>query len=191
MAALLSVAVTIGLRPAPARAVLLCGLAVLVEFARVLSMAHAEIAAGLAGGAALCLFGLGTSRTDLGLAGGRWAARLLGVAALTAVLLLPAAVRWTGQPPLGGWTAVTATVISIGEELAFRGALFAAIRAAAGPGAAVVLSTLAWTAAHALSHPPAFLLAVCGAGLVLGLWRWFADDLVAPIGAHVMADLLL
>lgn len=184
---------TAALRAAPVRALGLAAGAVGIEWARVLGQRHLEVAlvAGLAGGAALCLLALGTPLADLGLAPGRIVPRILGAAALTAVLLLPAAVRWTGQAPLQGWEAVMATVIAIGEEVAFRGVLFAAVRSAAGPAAAVAVSTLAWTAAHVLSHPPAFLLAVAAAGIVLGLWRQFADDLVAPIAAHVLADLAL
>jgi membrane protease YdiL (CAAX protease family) len=52
-------------------------------------------------------------------------------------------------------------------------------------------STFAFTAAHALSHPPVFLLPVAAAGLLLGLWRWACRDLVAPMTAHILADLAL
>jgi len=52
-------------------------------------------------------------------------------------------------------------------------------------------STLLWTLAHALSHPPEFLVAVAAAGLLLGLWRWACKDLVAPIIGHVIADIAL
>lgn len=178
---------------APARALVLGLVAIGLEWARVLGQRHPEVAlaAGLGGGAALCLLALGTPLADLGLGPGRVVPRLLGAAALTVVLLLPAAVRWTGQPPLQGGVAVVAVFIAVGEELAFRGALFAAVRRAWGPEAAVGVTTLAWTAGHVLSHPPQFLLAVAAAGVVLGLWRWYADDLAAPIAAHVLADLAL
>ena len=56
---------------------------------------------------------------------------------------------------------------------------------------AIVGSTVAWTAAHALSHPAAFLWAVAAAGLLLALWRWACRDLVAPIIGHVIADVAL
>jgi len=52
-------------------------------------------------------------------------------------------------------------------------------------------STALWTAAHALSHPPAFLGAVAAAGLLLALWRWACRDLVGPVIGHVVADLAL
>ena len=182
---------TAALARIPARAALLAVGAVALEWVRVLGMERAQLAAGLLGGAALCLLAAGRRPAELGLARGRLLPRLVGTAALTAVLLLPAAVRWTGQPPLQGAWAGMAVVIAVGEELAFRGALFAAVRQAAGPLPAVLVSAFAWTAAHALSHPPAFLLAVFAAGLLLGLWRWFADDLAAPMAAHVLADLAL
>ena len=185
----------IAARRRPLRAIGVAGglavLSIALEWARVLGMQTLGIGAGVAGGLALCLLARGWSRAELGLGGGRLLPRVIGAAALTAVLLLPAAVRWTGQPPLGGPVAVMAVVIAVGEEIAFRGALFAAVREVAGPAAAVLMTDAAWTAAHALSHPPAFLAAVAGAGLVLGLWRWYADDLVAPIAAHVLADLAL
>lgn len=165
--------------------------ALALEFARVLGMRQAPIPAALVGGAALAALALGTPRERLGLGGGRWLPRLLGTAALVAVLLLPAAVRWTGQPPLTGWYAAAAVVVAAGEELAFRGVLFAVLENAFGGAAAVLGSSLAWTLAHALSHPPAFLPAVLAAGLVLGLWRHAMRDLWAPIGAHALADLVL
>ncbi len=162
-----------------------------IEFVRVLGMRQAAIPAALCGGAALCLLATGTPRDQLGLAPGRVGLRVIGAAALTAVLLLPAAVRWTGQEPLTGWFAVAAVLISAGEELAFRGALFAALEQAAGPWLAVLGSSAAWTAAHALAHPPGFLPAVFCAGLVLGLWRLAMRDLAAPMAAHALADLAL
>jgi membrane protease YdiL (CAAX protease family) len=75
--------------------------------------------------------------------------------------------------------------------VAFRGALFAALDAAYGPVAAVLGSAFAFVLAHVLTHPPAFLLPVAALGLLLGLWRWACRDLVAPITAHVLADLAL
>jgi membrane protease YdiL (CAAX protease family) len=87
--------------------------------------------------------------------------------------------------------ALAAVAVSIGEELAFRGALYAALHEAGGAPLAIAGSTAVWTAAHALSHPPAFLGAVAAAGLLLALWRWACRDVVAPIIGHVIADLAL
>src|SRR5207302_1059765 len=85
--------------------------------------------------------------------------------------------------------ALAAVAVSIGEEIAFRGALYAALEDLGGAPAAVVGSTLLWTLAHALSHPPAFLGAIAAAGLLLALWRWACRDLVGPIAGVVIGVL--
>ncbi|HEX6547704.1 MAG TPA: CPBP family intramembrane glutamic endopeptidase [Candidatus Dormibacteraeota bacterium] len=169
----------------------LAAAAVAIEWARTLGMGVAPLAAGAAGGALLLALAAGSAPERLGLAPGRWGPRLIGAAALTVVLLLPAAVRWTGAMPLSGWFAVVAAVIAIGEEVAYRGVLFAALEEVWGGAVAVVGSAAAFALAHALSHPVAFLPAVFAAGLVLGVWRWLARDLVAPIAAHFLADFCL
>jgi membrane protease YdiL (CAAX protease family) len=145
----------------------------------------------LVGGVALGLTAVGWPPGRLGLGTSRLGLRILGGIALAAVLLLPAAVR-SGAAPLlpAGW-ALGAVAVSIGEELAFRGALFAALEELGGAPLAIVGSTLLWTLAHVLSHPPEFLGAVAAAGLLLALWRWASKDLVAPILGHVIADLAL
>ena len=180
--------------PSAARALLLMALAVGIEWGRVLlARAGADPALALAaGGIALLLLAAGCKPHELGLGTSRIALRLLGGLALAVVLLLPAAVRWTdATPALSPVLTAAAVSVSIGEEVAFRGALYRALDAAAGPAAAVIGSTLAFVAAHVLSHPLAFLPAVAAAGLLLGLWRWACNDLLAPITAHVLADLAL
>jgi membrane protease YdiL (CAAX protease family) len=164
---------------------------VAAEWGRALAVREWPLPAQLAGGALLCLCAFAFPPVALGLGRDRLAARLLGGLALTAVLLLPAAVRWTGALPLTGGVAVAVVLVAVGEEVAFRGALFAAFERAWGGPAAVLGTTALWTAAHVLSHPPQFLLAVAGAGLLLGCWRLYARDLVAPVIAHVLADLAL
>jgi membrane protease YdiL (CAAX protease family) len=170
------------------------GVAVGVEWVRVLvTRAGADPAIALVvGGAALMLLAAGSPLSELGLGFSRLPLRLLGGLALAVVLLLPAAVRWSDAPSmLTPLLAVAAVAVSIGEEIAFRGVLYRALEETAGPAAAVAGSALAFTAAHVLSHPAAFLPAVAAAGLLLGLWRWACKDLVAPITAHVLADLTL
>jgi membrane protease YdiL (CAAX protease family) len=143
------------------------------------------------GGVALAAAAWGWPTERLGLGTSRLAMRVVGGFALAVVLLLPAAARVSAVPLLPASLAVAAIVVSIGEELAFRGALFAALEDAGGAPVAVVGTTALWTAAHALSHPPEFLFSVAAAGLLLGVWRMACRDLVAPIVAHVIADLAL
>lgn len=178
---------------APLRVLVLVVLAVGLQWSRVLAQRGPgpQALPLLVGGAALCLLAAGRRPAELGLGWSRLGERVLGGVALAVVLLLPAAVRWNGGPLLSPELAVAAVAVSIGEEVAFRGALFAAFEEAYGPAAAVIGSAAAWTLAHAISHPLAFLPAVAGAGLLLGAWRWAARDLVGPILGHSVADLAL
>ena len=145
----------------------------------------------IVGGLALGVIALGWPPDRLGLGRSRLGLRILGGVALGAVLLLPAAVRSTALPLLPASLAAAAVSVSIGEELAFRGVLYSALEQLGGAPLAIAGSTAVWTAAHALSHPPAFLWAVAAAGLLLALWRWACRDLVAPIIGHVIADIAL
>ncbi len=179
-------------RPA-VRAVAIGGYVLLAEWTRALLSQHqyAALPALLVGGVALAIPALGWRPSQLGLATSRLGLRLLGGLALGVVLLLPAAVRAGAVPNLPAGLALAAIAISIGEELAFRGALYAALEELGGAPLAVLGSTVTWTLAHVLSHPPEFLGAVAAAGLLLGLWRWACHDLVGPIVGHVIADLAL
>jgi membrane protease YdiL (CAAX protease family) len=164
-----------------------------VEWTRALAMRApgAAAAALILGGAALTLVAAGWPAARLGVGTSRLALRVLGGLALGAVLLLPAAARSEGAPLLAGGVALAAVAVSIGEEVAFRGVLYGALEQLGGAPVAVIGSTLLWTVAHLLSHPPEFLGAVAAAGLLLALWRWACKDLVGPIIGHVVADLAL
>jgi membrane protease YdiL (CAAX protease family) len=165
----------------------------LVEWTRALAgtVPGAMVAAIVLGGVALALTAIGWPAAKLGLGTSRFGLRILGGLALAAVLLLPAAVRAGEAPIVPASLALVAVIISVAQEVAFRGVLYAALDEAGGAPLAIIGSTVAWTAAHALSHPPAFLWAVAAAGLLLALWRWACRDLVAPIVGHVIADLAL
>jgi membrane protease YdiL (CAAX protease family) len=179
-------------RPA-LRAAILGAYILLVEWTRALAtrIPGAAVMAILLGGAALMVSAIGWPAPKLGLGTSRLGLRILGGFALAAVLLLPAAVRASQAPLIPASFAVVAVIISVAQEVAFRGVLYAALDEAGGAPLAIVGSTVAWTAAHALSHPPAFLWAVAAAGLLLALWRWACRDLVAPLIGHVLADLAL
>jgi membrane protease YdiL (CAAX protease family) len=177
----------------PARAAGLGALVLALDWARALALRAPgqQILILLVGGLALCLLAVGRRPADLGLGRSRLPERLIGGLALAGVLLLPAAVRWGGGPPLGPALGAAAVAVSIGQEIAYRGVLFLAFEEAGGPALAIAGTTVVWTAGHALSHPPAFLPAVALAGLLLAAWRWALRDLVGPIIGHVLADLAL
>jgi membrane protease YdiL (CAAX protease family) len=179
-------------RPA-ARAGALTGYILAIEWARAMVMRAplAAVPALILGGAALALTAWGFTPAQLGLGRSRLGLRVLGGFALAVVLLLPAAPRMAAAPLLPPGLALAAIAVSVGEEVAFRGALYTALEEVGGAPLAVFGSTLLWTVAHLLSHPPAFLGAVAAAGLLLALWRWACKDIVAPIIAHVIADLAL
>lgn len=176
--------------PAP-RAFAVGAYVLLVEWSRALLAQTYVFEALVIGGLLLAAVSVGWPAAKLGLGTSRLGLRLLGGLALGAVLLLPGAVRSGAAPLLPASLALAAVAVSVGEELAFRGALYAALDELGGAPLAIGGSTLLWTAAHALSHPPAFLGAVAAAGLLLALWRWACRDLVAPVIAHVIADLAL
>ena len=165
----------------------------LVEWTRALAATTSRDAVGVLviGGFALVLPIALVPFDRLGLGRTRLGVRIVGGVALAVVLLLPAAARAGAAPILPAFLAVPAVVVSIGEEIAFRGALYAALEDLGGAPVAIIGSTALWTAAHALSHPPEFLFAVAAAGLLLGLWRWACNDLVGPIIGHVIADLAI
>src|SRR5213078_442614 len=139
-------------------------LVLVLEWSRALVAMQPGLTVGalILGGVALAAVAAGWPAERLGLGTSRFGIRLLGGLALGAVLLLPAAVRAGAAPLLPAGLAVAAVAVSIGEELAFRGALYAALEDA-----------------------------VAAAGLLLALWRWACKDLVAPILGHVIADLAL
>jgi membrane protease YdiL (CAAX protease family) len=179
-------------RPA-VRAAVIGSYILLVEWARALMSTEPDAAAAVLvlGGLALVLAGAGWPADRLGLGRSHLGLRILGGFALAAVLLLPAAARASATPILPAFLALPAVVVSIGEEIAFRGALYAALENLGGAPVAIMGSTALWTVAHALSHPPEFLFAVAAAGLLLALWRWACRDLVGPIIGHVIADIAL
>ena len=180
-------------RPALVRAAAIAVVLIVLEWTRAIASQQPAltVASLIVGGAALAVPALLFKPERLGLGTTRFWLRVLGGLALGVVLLLPAAVRPAAVPLIPGGLAAAAVVVSIGEEIAFRGALYAALEDAGGAPLAVLGSTVLWTLAHLMSHPAEFLGAVAAAGLLLALWRWACNDLVGPIVGHVLADLAL
>src|SRR6266849_1442803 len=105
------------------RAAVIASYILLVEWARALvsTAPHAAAVVLVLGGLALVLAGAGWPAGRLGLGRSHLGLRILGGLALAAVLLLPAAARASAAPILPAFLALPALVVSIGEEIAFRG----------------------------------------------------------------------
>ena len=101
--------------------------------------------------------------------------------------LLPTVVGMRPEP-FAAWALVTAVVVT-GEEVLVRGALFAALERAAGPVAAVAVTSLAF----ALMHVPLYGWHVVPLDLGVGVWlgglRLASGGVAAPAIAHGVADL--
>jgi membrane protease YdiL (CAAX protease family) len=101
--------------------------------------------------------------------------------------LLPAVVGMRPEP-FAVWALVTAVVVT-GEEALVRGALFGTIERAAGPVAAVAVTSLAF----ALMHVPLYGWHVVPLDLGVGVWlgglRLATGGVAAPAIAHGIADL--
>jgi membrane protease YdiL (CAAX protease family) len=101
--------------------------------------------------------------------------------------LLPTVVGMRPEP-FAAWVLVTAVVVT-GEEALVRGALFVALERAAGPVAAVAVTSLAF----ALMHVPLYGWHVVPLDLGVGVWlgglRLSTGGVAAPAIAHGLADL--
>ena len=101
--------------------------------------------------------------------------------------LLPAVIGMRPEP-FAAWILVTIIVVT-GEEALVRGALFGALEGAAGPIAAVAVTSLAF----ALMHVPLYGWQVVPLDLGVGVWlgglRLATGGVAAPAMAHGVADL--
>jgi membrane protease YdiL (CAAX protease family) len=173
---------------------LLAGLAA-ASLARAALNGHATrsaFGAGAAFGIALIAFALASgwrptmpslSSLLLGLLGG---VVLIAVPRL-AHPLMPALIGMRPEPFVA-WGLVTAVVV-IGEEALLRGALFRTLDQAAGPVAAVAVTSIAF----ALMHVPLYGWQVVPLDLGVGVWlgglRLATGGVAAPAIAHGLADL--
>jgi uncharacterized protein len=81
-----------------------------------------------------------------------------------------------------------ALLAGVGEELLFRGVLQAKIVEWTSPAAGLIIASLLFGAAHALSRLYFFLATVIG--LYLGWFALLFGELVTPIVAHALYDFL-
>jgi membrane protease YdiL (CAAX protease family) len=150
--------------------------------------------AGMAGAtAALVLLALaGQRRWGVRLAVGPWRAGvvmgLVGAAVLVALPML-----WHGSP----WHVRAALMaagagLAISEEVVQRGLFFGLLaRARAGAGIAIAGSAALFALSHAWTYDlPAAMPLLLAAGAWLGYLRWASAGLLAPVLAHVLADVL-
>jgi membrane protease YdiL (CAAX protease family) len=86
------------------------------------------------------------------------------------------------------WTAIVA-VISVAEELVFRGVLFDAVARAGGVAVACVVCAVAFAVVHVPLYGWQALPLDVGVGVWLGGLRIVSGGVVAPAVAHTVADL--
>jgi len=127
--------------------------------------------------AASVLYGLGAAVVAL----------LSHVAPAAATALTELELVAAGGP--GPWTTPLLVLTVVGEELVFRTALLLPLAAKIGPWAAVILSALFYTLAHAAAGPPLLLLAAAGAGLFWGYLHLRTGSLSATILCHLLWDI--
>lgn len=89
-----------------------------------------------------------------------------------------------------GWrplVLVTTLANGIGEEVFFRGAVYAAV----GADHPVAASTAVYTLAATATRNPALVLASCAMGTLFALQRRHSDSILAPILAHLTWSTLM
>jgi membrane protease YdiL (CAAX protease family) len=101
--------------------------------------------------------------------------------------LMPAVIGMRPEP-FAAWVLVTAVVVT-GEEALVRGALFAALERAAGPVAAVAVTSLAFGLMHVPLYGWHVVPLDVGVGVWLGGLRLATGGVAAPAIAHGLADL--
>jgi membrane protease YdiL (CAAX protease family) len=100
---------------------------------------------------------------------------------------LPSAIGIRPEPFLA-WGLVTAFVV-VGEEALLRGALFSALSEAAGPLAAVLVTSFAFGLMHVPLYGWQVVPLDLGVGVLLGGMRLATGGIAAPAVTHLIADL--
>jgi len=175
-------------------------LVLLLALAARLALEAWRPSAGFAAGTVFGVLLLAGSRA-LGWRAGRPSARhmatslILGAATAAVLVALPAwlhpataGIVGIRPQPWAVWAGVT-VLVALAEEVLLRGVLFDRALGAAGPIAAVALTSVAF----ALLHVPLYGVGVVpldlAVGVALGGLRLVSGGVTAPATAHVLADL--
>jgi membrane protease YdiL (CAAX protease family) len=167
----------------------------------VASLARAMLVTGVgepAAGAAFAVILLAVALALRPELGNRRPAALAAGAALGVLLLAPGLwLRAAGLPPrawfvpapaLAGYSALLFLVVPA-EEVYLRGLLQPIFRRALGPGAAILISALAFAAIHVAAYGLVALPLDLGVGLLIGWLRERTGSTAACAVAHLVADL--
>lgn len=84
--------------------------------------------------------------------------------------------------------ALVALLAGVGEELLFRGVIQSKLVAWTSPLVGLVIASLVFGVAHALSK--LYFVLATAVGAYLGWLAWYYGELVAPIVAHALYDFL-
>ncbi|WP_245960737.1 CPBP family intramembrane glutamic endopeptidase [Wenzhouxiangella sediminis] len=85
-----------------------------------------------------------------------------------------------------GAVLLVSLLAGIGEELLFRGVVQAGLASWASPAAAILIASLMFGAAHAVSLP--YFAVAAFLGLYLGLLYHWTGNLLVPIVVHALYD---
>lgn len=133
---------------------------------------------------------------ELGLSRAKQIRAVLGTA-FVASTLVGAALITAPQMRLPNLTQVAAGLAFFGlgtapaEELLFRGVLYGIVRRESNAVSAVLISSIAFSIAHAPVYGIGSLPVSIVAGLLFGWLRWWSGSLLATMFVHVAADLSL
>jgi membrane protease YdiL (CAAX protease family) len=154
--------------------------------------AGTSVSAGLAFAGALLALSLAAGWRPRRFGARQVAAGLAGAVVVCAPAIGPAFSSDTlGQAPWAGYAtwALAVAIVAAAEEVLFRGALYAAVREAAGDYAAIATGALLFAAMHVVLNGGRAFLLDASVGLWLGVLRMVTGGVAAPVTTHVVADL--
>jgi membrane protease YdiL (CAAX protease family) len=121
--------------------------------------------------------------------------RALAIGGMGGIVTVGVATAFHGAAPIGmrpeplaAWAGVT-VLVAMAEELAIRGALLDAARAAVGPVAAIALTSVAFGLVHVPLYGWSVVPLDVGVGILFAGLRLATGSVAAPALAHALADL--